>query len=186
MKEVTHIPPVSLRGVINGKILVPKEWEFTNDWDSHRPLLYLAVSNSGEKPVTEFGCGYGSTPLLQTYCRKNKKHFFSYETLKDYADKFSGVTLMQDYNQVHLSDGLYKQGVLFIDSAPAEQRKDLINKHANHAWIIVVHDTEESAEYVYGLKNILSTFKYRLDFKPEGLPATTAVSNFVNMEEWSL
>lgn len=74
---------------------------------------------------------------------------------------------------------------MFIDGKPGEQRKELIEKHRNNAHVIVVHDTEPGAEYVYGMAEILSTFKYRLDYEPEGEPHTTAVSNFINVCDWT-
>lgn len=171
MKTVTHIE-------------VPKRWLSKDDWDSHRELIYLALSKTDRKPFTEFGCGLGSTPLLKNYCHNDRRLFFSYETNREWASKFKDVTVMNDYDEIHLSDGNFKQGILFIDSAPGDQRKELIKKHANHANIIIVHDTEPGAEYVYGMSNILSSFKYQLNYTPKGKPHTTAVSNFVNVEEW--
>lgn len=162
----------------------PRVWEASDDWDSHRPMLYLALSNVKDLPITEFGCGYGSTVLLYNQCKSEKRLFFSYETNRDWGKKFDLVTIMQDYDQVHLSDGDKKQGILFIDSAPGEQRRELIAKHANNALVIIVHDTEPGANYVYGMAEVLNTFKYRLDYQPEGKPHTTAVSNFINVEEW--
>lgn len=165
-------------------IETPPEWESGNDWDSHRPALYLSMVNNS-RPVCEFGCGNGSTKLLHRYCKKHSHHFSSYETNEVYANNFKGiVTRMNDYDEVHLSEYPYRQGVLFIDFAPGELRKIMIEKHKDHADIIVVHDTEPGAEYVYGMVEILSTFKYRLDYQPEGKPHTTAVSNFINITEW--
>lgn len=165
----------------------PKDWESENDWDSHRPMLYLAMINN-KNSVCEFGCGMGSTRLLFDYCKRNKIFFSSYETNKYYISlghlKKIDITPCNNYNEVHLSPDPHKQGVLFIDLAPGEQRKEIIKSHADHAEVIIVHDTEPGAEYVYGMNEVLSTFKYRLDYTPEGKPHTTAVSNTVNVSEW--
>lgn len=162
----------------------PDEWNISNDWDSHKPALWLALINTqlDNQPVCEFGCGEGSTPLVRKYCG-SKRYFFSYETNEEYAKKYDS-TKMNDYDEIHLSEEPFRQGVLFIDLAPASQRKEMIAKHATHADVIVVHDSEETSEFCYGMKDILSTFKYRLDFRPEGYPATTIVSNFINVEDW--
>ena len=168
-------------------IEVPQQWQITNDWDSHRPLLYLASKNT-QQSITEFGCGYGSTKLLQSLCydRENNKEsnriFVCHETNKEWAD----IIRPQAYwEHSYLSiNPTYITRLIFIDSAPAEERKYLIAKHSWSAYVIVVHDTELSADYVYGMKEILNTFKYRLDFRPEGLPHTSAVSNFINIQDW--
>lgn len=162
-------------------IQVPEFWQSENDYSSHRPLLWLSLEKTGATPVTEFGCGFGSTPLLQRYCRQNRRQLFSYETNPEWAEKFNEVTLVNDYNHIPVSRG---QGVVFIDCAPGELRKELIAKHGGGADVIVVHDSELGAEYVYGLSAVLSTFKYRLDYKPEKSPHTTAVSNFIDLSTW--
>lgn len=172
MKEVTHID-------------CPKGFEIYNDYGSHRPLLWLALINS-KGDVDELGCGCGSTRLLEAYCLMHGRSFTSWENDHEWYKKFKlayGINvIIENYEGVY---GISNPGLLFIDSKPGEQRKILIEQFSNNAQIIVVHDTEESAEYVYGMKEILSTFKYRLNFKPKGLPHTTAVSNFINVEDWT-
>jgi len=158
---------------------VPEEWQSTNDWDSHRPLLFEAIQRVAGN-VYEFGCGDGSTSLLTKWC--SKRRFFSFETNLEWADKFINVVPVFAYSDICAP--IDKLGVLFIDSAPADTRPQLIQDWRNLAQVIVVHDTEIEAEYVYGMKDILSTFKYRLDYQPEGKPHTTAVSNTVNVCTW--
>ena len=153
-----------------------------NDWDSHRELLYVALKNTNGL-VVEFGCGFGSTPLLEKYCIEHAREFISVDTDKEYSDLFPCTHLVND---ILLDFELPTETeLLFVDSKPGEQRKDIIDIYQYLAKVIVVHDTEEGAEYVYGMKSILSTFQYRKDFKPEGKPQTTIVSNFVNVGEWS-
>jgi hypothetical protein len=77
-------------------------------------------------------------------------------------------------------------GLMFIDCAPAEDRRALVSLFKNIDGVLIIHDTEPGAEYVYGLKEILSTFKYRKDYAPEGKPWTTAVSNFIDVSKWEL
>lgn len=165
-KQITHIE-------------CPEEWESTNDYDSHRPLLYMAI-NLVPGSVYEFGCGYGSTDLIQKYCTARTR--ISVETNKQWAAKFQNVVLVDSYFDILYP--LERLGVIFIDCAPGEIRRELIEHWADYANVLVIHDSEPTAEYVYGLTPVLSNFKYRVDYRPEGKPHTTAVSNFVNIEEW--
>jgi len=170
-------------------IEVPKEWESANDWDSHRPMLYLCIKSKGGD-VVEMGSGNGSTLLLDKECYDSDRRFLSIE---DTPEK--GVSPV--YGHCISNDGylgveerwqdtfdLLDIGVLFVDCAPGEIRKDLIYNWKDKADVIIAHDTEPGADYVYGMSKILSTFKYRLDYQPEGKPHTTVVSNFINVEEW--
>lgn len=159
---------------------VPKDWEIEDDYSSHRPLLFLAVHNTSDN-VVEFGCGYGSTQLLRDYCWK-KRTFLSFETDEAWAKRIGSSYGMGVENYLQINARFC--GLLFVDSKPGEERKYLIAKHAYDAQVIVVHDSESSANYVYGMAEILSMFKYRIDYQPEGKPHTTAVSNFINIEEW--
>lgn len=173
MKSVTHID-------------CPKEWEITNDWDSHRPIIYLSLTKT-KGQVVEFGSGFGSTILLRKFCKENKRLFISYETNKDWANKTKSIFIQAYFNPSDVTSllSVYREtSLLFIDCAPGEIRKELLQEFKNNSDVLVSHDTECGAEYVYGMKDILSTFKYRLDFKPEGMPQTTAVSNFINLEDW--
>jgi len=166
----------------------PKEWESENDWDSHRGLLWLALQNTNGD-VREFGMGHGSTLLIDKICETQNRDFNSEETntiwleevYKSYDNWWGNlIAIVDDYSDMELDN----HGLLFVDCAPAEERKKVIEKNKDTCEVIVVHDTETGAEYVYGLSQILSTFKYRLDYQPEGKPHTTAVSNHINVCEW--
>ena len=164
--------------VVN-KIDCPDEWNITNDWDSHRPLLWLACENI-DGDIVEAGIGYGSTMLLRVHSNKEVYHF---ESNKSWIDELGiEATLVDDW----LKDGLFGEniGILFVDLAPGEVRKDVIEKYKDKAQVIVVHDTEPGANYVYGMKDVLNGFKYRFDFEPVGYPHTTAVSNFIDVANW--
>ena len=171
-KQVTHID-------------CPAEWQSTNDWDSHRPMLWLAVQKT-EGLIVEAGMGDGSTELLHNYSiGRTVAHL---DNNKEWISKLSkqngylNCTYVKDW----LEDNLLPEeiGLLFVDLAPGEVRKEFIAKWADKSKVIVAHDTEPGANYVYGMAEVLSTFKYRVDYCPEGKPWTTAVSNFVNIEEW--
>jgi hypothetical protein len=166
----------------------PKEWESENDFDSHRELLWLCVNNVSDcrrKAVFEMGCGYGSTKLLYDFCNQNEVGFSSVDTNKEWADRFTKEThLITTETYMNVLDPYLPTGILFVDCAPAEIRKDIIEKYRDDVDVIVAHDSEPGAEFCYGMSKILSTFKYRIDYRPEGKPHTTAVSNFINLEQW--
>ncbi len=166
-------------------IKTPKGFIGKDDYSSHRELLWLVLENtSGE--VLEIGCGFGSTRLLEAYCRIHGRNFISYENDIEWGKKFKlewGTQIIWPEGFPTISLPTWED-IVFIDSKPGEQRKHLIHRFSNTAQVIIVHDTEPGAEYVYGMSEILSTFKYRIDYRPEGNPHTTAVSNSINIEEW--
>lgn len=155
----------------------PKEWDGLLDYGSHRPMLWLALNNT-EGLVVELGSGVSSTPLLQDYCREKNREFITYENNKEWAEKTGSV-----YTNTYFKE-LDKVGLLFVDSAPGEERKDLIEHYRNDADVIVLHDTEIGCRGIYGIIEILKSFKYRIDFTPPKTPATTALSDTINVSEW--
>lgn len=160
----------------------PERWESLNDWDSHRPLLWLACENT-EGKIIEAGMGHGSTRLLESIIGRSIGHFDnSKQWILDLKEHYLSSTYVINW----LDDGLFGDniGLLFVDLAPGEVRKDVIEKYKDEAKVILAHDTEPGANYVYGMADVLSTFKYRLDYAPEGKPHTTAVSNFVDVTKW--
>ena len=155
---------------------VPEEWQSTNDWDSHLPAIYLVLLKDKEThPLAEFGSGH-STQIINEYCRGHRK-FESYENDKEWCVIPSKY--VDDYSKVHLMLGY----IVFIDGKPGEERKLLIERYKNNH-LLIIHDTEPGADYVYHMSEVLSTFKYRLDYQPEGKPHTTVVSNTVNVCTW--
>lgn len=179
----------------------PENWLSSNDWDSHRPLLWLSINSVPHDAFFEFGVGMGSTPLLKEwYTEINPlgKEFYSLESNKVWfyrlgeeyrknpnrENSFLHKNHCITYSENYLDFELFDNSLLFVDLAPGELRKEVIEKHKNKAKVILAHDTEPGANYVYGMADVLSTFKYRLDYAPEGKPHTTAVSNFVDVTKW--
>ena len=142
---------------------VPEEWQSTNDWDSHRPLLWLAV-NKCIGNVIEVGCGYGSTLLLQNYCKQNNQWFISLDNNKEWVDKFDATDYAEDL--IGCACSYQPCAVLFIDFAPGELRENAISEMSNDADVIVVT--------AYGFiipKTILEAKKYGcLNIHPSDLP----------------
>lgn len=155
----------------------------TGDYDSHRPMLWMALEHIKPGLAVEFGCGYGSTQLLHRYCQMQARNFISFETNAEYAKKFPTiVTKIGDYfwANAHNNEPVT---IVFIDSAPGEQRAALLKYWANTP-VLIVHDTEPGAEHVYKIQDALNSFKYRCDLIIEGKPQTTAVSNVYDFERW--
>lgn len=179
---------------------IPDSWMPVDDFSSHRPMLYRAIMNTAHTAFIEFGAGFGSTPVLKEhYAPMRDKEFISYENNREWfgkmvTDEYSRAanhfTMAQKGNHYLgfyenlLSINLWKGSIVFIDCAPAELRKELICKHTGQAKIIIVHDTEPGAEYVYGVTDILNSFKYRCDLIVEGCPQTTVVSNLYEFNNW--
>ena len=110
--------------------------------------------------------GEGSTGLLSMAAKEQERRFISYENNTEWYAKM--IHLHSPYNNLKFVTDWDKArvvncGILFVDHAPGERRKIEIERFRGHAKVIIVHDTEDSAEYVYGLKNVLFLFKYRND-----------------------
>lgn len=156
-------------------------------YSSHRPLLYAALENTNGD-VVEFGSGEGSTLLLNEYCEQQEREFTSFESNPEWfnkmVEKFPDLIFVKNWDHVIL--GTKRIGVLFIDHAPGERRKFDIDKYRSQADVIVVHDTEMSADYGYKMSTVLDSFKYRKDFRPERYAHTTAVSETIDISKWKL
>jgi hypothetical protein len=178
---------------------IPNEWMPVDDFSSHRPLLYRAIMNTAHSAFIEFGMGNGSTPALrELYANsfpdrelvsfENDYQWFELMLTTDYQQQFPQTAFWRNhyinYMDNILQVNLWKGCIVFVDCAPAELRKHLISKHSSTAKLIIVHDTEPGAEYVYGLGELLNSFRFRCDLIVEGNPQTTVVSNLYNLNGW--
>lgn len=157
----------------------PHDWIGVDDYSSHLPMLWLALQNT-DGNVQELGSGKGSTPMLMEECKRQKRFFGSYENDGYFSAMNPLIVKVKNYMDVHL----FKPNILFIDSAPGEQRKDLIELHKDNADVIILHDTEDGAQNIYGIREVLNSFKYRLNYYPKGNPGTTALSNKIDVTQW--
>lgn len=178
---------------------IPDSWMPEDDFSSHRPMLYRAITNTAHSAFIEFGTGMGSTPLLKEYYNNwREKDFISHENNYEWYMKMKGPGYTNHlvdnlvthhnhslfYSKNLIGVNIWQGTIVFIDCAPAELRKELISKHSGTAKLIIVHDTEPGAEYVYGLNDILSSFKFRCDLIVEGSPQTTVISNLYEFNNW--
>jgi hypothetical protein len=170
----------------NSSIQDTKDLKESAAYSSHKEALMLALNNT-KGDIIELGCGLHSTPFIYYNCED--RNFISFETDEDWAalisSKYPDIIIhsIDSYDEVYNFE-ITDIGFVFIDHAPGERRKVDIEILSTIAPVLVVHDTEDVSNYVYGMMDILNTFKYRVDFKPEGLPQTTIVSNFIDVSKW--
>lgn len=160
-------------------------------WSNHRVLLWEALESLKDRtdlPVLELGCGAGSTPYLRKYCEDEKLKLKSFDSNKEWADKFDSVYL-SDWNT---GNWFYNQvyGVVLIDEAPGEHRKEAIELFSvySHAAILIVHDSEPVGWNAsdYKVRPLFNKFKYAVDLpSTEKLGAwATALSNTIDVTKW--
>lgn len=178
------------------ELLFPDEFKPADDWSSHRPMLWMALEKVQQGTFLELGSGKGSTPLLRDYCEKQKRLFVSIDNDQDWADEMMKHFSLDAINYIPICipqwSDIYELEIcpyrdvtiVFIDCKPGEERKKLIEYYRDKIQVIIVHDTEPGAEYVYGLNEVLRSFKYRCNLKIAGMPQTTAVSNEYTFESW--
>lgn len=159
---------------------------FESNWETHRPLLFLALELTNRRVdipfnVVEFGSGNGSTPYLRNYCSVNQRPFCSYDSNKEWAEK-TGAAYVENWDSADIWNPC---GVLFVDHAPGEHRKVALERMADRAEIIVVHDTELFSAGAYGFEPLWSKFKYVLHFNRTGGGAgATMVSNTIDLHKF--
>lgn len=153
-----------------------------DDWSNHRVLLYLALEHT-KGNVLELGCGNGSTPYLQEYCKDKKRTLRSYDYNAEWADKF-GANYVKKWSDVDMS--LYN-AVALVDESPGENRASSILRLKNTE-IIVVHDSEPKGINGgdYKVRPILDDFKYKVDVRGiDKIGAwATAVSNTFDLNRF--
>lgn len=158
--------------------------EFTRgvaNWDSHRSLLWPALEMTKELglPVLELGCGDGSSPFLQQYCKDNNLELFSYDYDYDWARKY-GATHVTNWETIPWRK---EYGVALVDHSPGEHRKEALKKLL-HAQIVVIHDSEPAGWTAadYKVREEFDAYKYRVDLQaPKGQAWATGLSNSIDI-----
>ena len=137
----------------------------TDKYATHQPLLVWAVHNTVGS-VLELGMGAYSTPLLHMLCEN--RPLVSIDTNPDYFDTFKPLangwhTLIQatTWEDLPVYDQLWD--VIFVDHAPAEARRPVLERIRGIARYVIVHDTELQA--YYGYDKVFPSYSYRVDCK---------------------
>ena len=161
-------------------MIVKYEGDKNHPYATHQVPLELTVRKTEQGDILECGIGDTSTNLLRKLCVELNRTLCSLEDSAQYIDQFSHMR-----NSYHIIERIInwsdnhwwftrEWAVVFVDNNPASARKQIVEKMADLAQYIVVHDTENPA---YGFEETFDKFKYRFDYLRES-PNTTIVSNF--------
>jgi hypothetical protein len=166
-----------------------------SNWNSYLPLLWEAIEST-KGSIIELGMGEGSTVRLHEYAVLNKRHLYSFESNREWYDKFCHLQTISKWHSTRFVgdnwDILHEQmakheypiGVLFSDEAPGEMRKYNISMFCNVAQVVVAHDTEIESDGGYKFSLIEPLFKYKNRIQYNGTD-TCAFSNFIDVSKWS-
>src|SRR3989344_8864510 len=156
------------------------------EWATHLPLL-VRMFDKTEGDVLELGMGYFSTMILKWLCEMSGRTLYSYESNKEWYGKVAKEDPKPFHKIIFCSDWASADierhwGLVFIDHSPLRKRHIDIKRLANHADVIVIHDTQPESDKYYNYSKIFPLFKYRLDFT-KFKPWTSAVSNFIDVSK---
>lgn len=154
---------------------------------THIPMLVKTFElSSGD--VLELGSGYFSTTLLRWLCQMARRTLYSYE-LSNYwyqkaidrpASFHKVVKISGDWNEAKIDR---HWGMVLVDHSPDERRWVEINRLANWAEYLIIHDSNFSEVKQYGYEKIWDLFKFRYDYTKLN-PHTAVVSNFHDLKEF--
>ena len=157
-------------------------------YGSHLPVLMKIVQITNG-PILELGIGLYSTPFLHYSCLSNQRKLVSFETDHGWARYFRDCK--SDFHEVHTIDDwdtLDTSGswdIVFIDHAPDSHRHIEAKRLAKSARYIILHDSDPENDTLYQYSTIYPLFKYRFDYTA-CKPYTTVVSNFIDLENFSV
>ncbi len=125
-------------------------------WGTHTPLLAAAVAMaSAGLPVLELGCGRFSTPLLLAMCAATGRELVSADNSAQglASVEVPGLDMRCEHTVIHATDwdatiGALAQrrwGVVFVDHWPPARRGRDAVLLAEHAELLVLHDSLDPA-----------------------------------------
>lgn len=174
-------------------------------YGTHAPVLAAALAKT-TGPVMELGMGWGSTPLLHAVCAMQGKHLYSMDGdinwVREMMRAVGEPELRPGLNSLvtgyfppehqfrHVEPGRWCEwvtaaarwswGVVFIDCAPGEIRKDLALALKSSAKFIILHDALQDPPHGagnYRYESIIPQFKYH-EFYTVLKPATLILSDY--------
>lgn len=150
------------------------------------PLLVKALSEV-DGDVLELGMGTGSTLFLHWMCFEQGRKLVSYENHAQYYEMLAScesenhkLHLIKDWDKIDIEK---PWGIAFVDQAPAAKRKDSVKRLANHAQVVIIHDSQGRSGKHYHYNEIYPLFKYLYCYN-KALPYTTVLSNFIDVSKW--
>lgn len=152
-------------------------------YGSHLPVL-LHLVDVTDGPILELGTGQFSTPLLDLMCRDKKRLLVSvdndpkwHKENSKWESDFHRVVLLNDWDTFDLSAEFWT--IAFVDHKPAKRRRVEIEKLANQAMFVVVHDTEPEMDKFFRYGKAFAKYQFRYDYT-KCKPNTTILSNYAN------
>lgn len=157
------------------------------------PMMVAFEHTTG--PVLELGSGYFSTPMLHHVCKRANRPLLTLESDAKWLETFKHFS--SDHHRLvhfaHAKDRSYdinqlvdfdRIGLCFVDHSPCQRRIDDIKALRSKVDVFVVHDTEKAfyADWLYHYWPDLNDFKYTYTFKAR--PATTIVSDTIDVANW--
>lgn len=160
--------------------------DFATASGTHRPVLCEAIVRT-TGPILELGMGDNSTPPLHEVAEAHGRRVCSYDHDASWVARYSEL-LSANHQIEHVASWddcpieSARWGIVLVDHSPNERRIVDIGRLAEHADVIVVHDTQDGT---FGYEAAFSSFKYRLDYRDDP-PWTTLLSNYVDVSSWSI
>jgi hypothetical protein len=159
-------------------------------YGTHLPCLMKALDKSSGD-VLELGMGVFSTSFLHYYCTLHKRKLVSYENYESwykffatrygYQNEYHELKFVEDYKNAPIEERFWD--VVLVDQTPDTSRPETVQRLANKAKFIVIHDSGTKFDRQYGYDKIYPLFKYRADWT-EDTNNATVLSNFVDLKEF--
>jgi len=153
-------------------------------YGTHRPALCEAIVRT-TGPILELGMGDSSTPSLHRLADACGRLVCSYDHDVSWVARYHG--LRSDHHRIESVESWddcpiegTRWAVALVDHAPAARRIVDIQRLADRADVVILHDTEEAA---YEYERVYDKFAYRLDHR-DRVPWTTILSNTVDVAQW--
>ena len=165
-----------------------------DQYSTHQPVLYEAVKRTSG-PVVEFGCGFGSTPLLHGLCGERK--LLSAETDIRWLVGFLHLAcprhrfvFVQNLDDLLLDIANVPWSVAFVDQGTWDARVQTVLALKDKAKFIVLHDCDYFVKKaMLDYDEVFKSHKVFLPlkpwpYKPTG-PPTLLASNFEDCD-WDI
>ena len=131
------------------------KYDFRNRMATHQPVLWAAAI-AAEGAILEFGCGYGSTPLLHGLAEDLGVRLVTLDSDEEWLRRFRSrlespfheFRLVQDWaSELDKPDWDRDWGLVFVDQSPFEARALTVDRFRDRADYVVVHDSDYFPEH---------------------------------------
>ena len=161
--------------------------KFHPKWCSYFAPLTVALQRAPPGPVLEMGAGIHSTQFLHWMCLDQGRELWTFDNDPAYFNiaqlcetRWHHLVLVDDWDDAEIER---PWALAFVDHKPAERRRVDIARLAEHADVILYHDSQGRDKRHYHYETIAPLFQYRQGYG-RAMPQTTAVSNFVDVRGW--